>query len=474
MPILLRLLAVLAVALHPGAACADRAEALDWLERAIADEARVQAEFLEVAFNGHSGDLPVPDAGERPYYEAVPIGFDESPQEVDREDWIASLEQRMEASSLRELEIQLDRGTVGFGVPFNRNVRLEGLPVAVIAALGSIAKPERRGVESDLFVTAERTSVSMTGRHELDGRLVLQLRDVGPPGADGSDAAPDSAELSRRFEIGPLVDGDARWSAAERASVAIALAQLPAPDLAVIAGLPFRRYAKPPLEISDAAAYYRQAGVERTVDLFDATFRLEGEVFVGSPAAPFDYSVRVLIHEIGHAVAMEKPYNAVHGLIARWESLALLYHHLAEFSVSGIRSERERLRAIHERLRDMQRPLGRFRQAAAGGTLHASPVHTAFVEATGGHGPTPYGTTKLSEAFAESYMLFLLDPEALARIDPAALAFFQSGAYQLEPLHVEPVPEVPQSVRDYLAIPDDEELLDELDALLEGEIGPLE
>ena len=70
--------------------------------------------------------------------------------------------------------------------------------------------------------------------------------------------------------------------------------------------------------------------------------------------------------------------------------------------------------------------------------------------------------------------LFLLDPRALARIDPAALGFFQSGAYQLAPLHVEPVPEVPESVRNYLAIPNDQELVDELDSLLEDEIGPLE
>ncbi len=89
-------------------------------------------------------------------------------------------------------------------------------------------------------------------------------------------------------------------------------------------------------------------------------------------------------------------------------------------------------------------------------------------------GPTTYGKTKLSEAFAESYMLFLLDPRALARIDPAALAFFDSGAYQLEPLRLEPVAEVPQSVRDYLAIPEDEALVDELDSLLEDEIGPLD
>ncbi len=472
MPILLRLLTVLALVLPPGAASADRAEALDWLERAIDDEARVQAEFLEVAFNGHSGDLPVPDGGERPYYESVPIRFEEQPSEADREAWVATLERSMEVSSLRELEIRMDRGTLRFRVPFDRGVRLEGLPVAVIATLGPIAKRERRGIETDLFVAAEAGDLSMSALHELDGRLVLRLSEAGarPPPGD----APDSAELSRRFGIGPLVDGDAHWEPQERASLAISLAQIPARDLDVIAGLPFRRYVDPPPDLSDAAAYYRQEGVERSVDLFDAAFARDGQVFVGDPAAPFDNSAWVVVHEIGHAVAMEKPYHAVHGLVARWQSLSLLYDHLREFSVSGIRSETERLRAILERLQDMRRPLGRFRQASAGGTLHASPVHTAFVAATGGHGPTPYGKTKLSEAFAESYMLFLLDPRALARIDPAALAFFESGAYQLEPLHVEPVPEVPQSVRDYLAIPEDPELLDELDALLEDEIGPLE
>jgi hypothetical protein len=473
MPALLCLIAALILVLAPTAARADRAEALDWLERAIADEARVQAEFLEVAFNGHSGNLPVADGGERPYYEAVPIKYEQMPSEARRDDWIAALEDAMAASSLHVLEIEMDGGTVRFAVPFDRGLRLSGLPVAVIARLVDVAESERRGLETDALVATEAGPVAMTGVHRLDGRLVLRMGS-GSSGRHPEGAAPDSEELSRRFGIGPLVDGDAQWSPHERASLAVALAELPAPDLAVIAGLPFRRYVNPPPERSDSAAYYRQSGAERTVNLFDATFEHDGHLFVGDPEAPFDYSVSIVLHEIGHAVAMEKPYLAIHGFVARLESLELLYRHLAEFSVSGIRSERDRLIAVRDQLRDMQRPLGRFRQAATGGTLHASPVHSEFVAATGGYGPTPYGKTKLSEAFAESYKLFLLDPRALARIDPAALAFFQSGAYQLEPLHVEPVPEVPQSVRDYLAIPEDEALLDELDALLEGEIGPLE
>jgi hypothetical protein len=44
-------------------------------------------------------------------------------------------------------------------------------------------------------------------------------------------------------------------------------------------------------------------------------------------------------------------------------------------------------------------------------------------------GPTEYGETSPDEAFAESYALHKLDPEALIRIDPAAARFFAEGEH---------------------------------------------
>lgn len=453
-------------------AAANRDGVIDWLESAIDRETRVQAAFMEAAFGGHSGDLPVPDAGDRAYYNTSGLSFSKDVTEANRVGYVSALEEEMQRASLDVFEVQSVSGTVRFSVPFGRNLRFAALPVTVIAAAATVAGPKERGAERDLVVPGEPHPHWMTAKHELDGRLIV--RTTSNVSVAASESSPSAADLSERFGIGPLVDGDAAWSARERAALATALARVPPHDLAVLAGLPFRRFVDPPADLSDAAAYYRQSGAERSVDLFDASFAEDDNLFVGEPEAPFSHSLRVLLHEIGHAVAYEKPYKAVHGLIARYESLALLHQHLGELELSGIRSERERLRTILEQLHDLRRPLGRFRQAAKGGTLNASPVHTAFVEATGGYGPTPYGQTKLSEAFAESYMLFLLDPDALDRIDPAALTFFRSGAYQLEPLHVEPVPEVPRSVQEYLEIPEDEAFDDELDALLEDEVGPLE
>ena len=462
------LVAALTLALPSGFVAADeREDALAWLEHAIEQEADVQAAFMAVAFEGHSGDAPVADPGERAYYESMPIRFESDPDEWDRGDAVAGLEQQMAASSLRSLEVHLDGGSVAFDRPFG-GARFDALPIPVLAIATAVASPDHRGVETDVVARGSRSQHWMTARHELDGRLVLRVTENVP--ADPA-PAPDSAELSARFGIGPLVDGDVAWSPGERASLARALALVPARDLEVIAGMPFARDKEAPPEL-EAAAYYDQ--IARLVRCFDATFEHDGGLFLGEPDAPHDYSVRVIVHEIAHAVAYDKPYQAIQGFVARAESMRLLYDQLGQLSIGGLPSERERLIRILERLNDVTRPLGRFRQAAAGETLHASPVHTRYVELAGGYGPTPYGREKLSEAFAEAYALFLLDPAALARVDPAALAFFRSGAYQLDSLHVAPVPEVPDFVRDYLAIPEDAELEDELDAMLEAEIGPLD
>ena len=57
-----------------------------------------------------------------------------------------------------------------------------------------------------------------------------------------------------------------------------------------------------------------------------------------------------------------------------------------------------------------------------------SPMALVFAEEVGGS-PTRYGATSRDEAFAEAFMLYKRDPEALERAQPGALAWFRAGKH---------------------------------------------
>ena len=58
------------------------------------------------------------------------------------------------------------------------------------------------------------------------------------------------------------------------------------------------------------------------------------------------------------------------------------------------------------------------------------PIVQAFLaHRSGDKGPTRYADFNTVEAFAESYTLYKLDPEALRRIDPPLYKWFASKAY---------------------------------------------
>ena len=454
----------------PEPTCAeDREAGLAWLEAAIAKEEAVQGEFLRVAFDGDSGDLPVARSDGDPYYEMIPVNADFP--ESDRERWVSALNRVLVAGSFGRVVVERAGEVFAFPVPLPASVSLVDVPVSAIAAATVCAGSDLRGSESDLIVGSERSPLHVTILHEPD-RLILRV--ASAPRTASAGPYPSGAELQRRFGVGEFVDGDRAWSGPERQIVADALERLPAQDLSIIAGLPFLRTANPPEDRRDAAAWYKWGGLDRAVEFFDAAFADDRAAFVGDPDDPIVASAWPILHELGHAVSFEKPYKAVNGFVARMTAIQLFAIHVREFAVSNLRTERKRLDAIRERLDDLARPLGRFQQAAKGGTLHASPVLSAYREATGGHPVTLYGATDLGEAFAEAYAMYLLDPDALERIQPAALAFFRSGAYQLAPLEVEPPPVIPDHVRKLFQVPEDDAFDAELDQLLEDEVGPLD
>ncbi len=83
--------------------------------------------------------------------------------------------------------------------------------------------------------------------------------------------------------------------------------------------------------------------------------------------------------------------------------------------------------ALAEQLNTMNEKLQRMQQNRI---QKPGPIVEAFLEhRTFQEGPTEYGNSSVDEAFAESFALFKLDPEALNRIDPKLYRWFDSGAY---------------------------------------------
>ncbi|MCA9569304.1 MAG: hypothetical protein KC656_15755 [Myxococcales bacterium] len=58
------------------------------------------------------------------------------------------------------------------------------------------------------------------------------------------------------------------------------------------------------------------------------------------------------------------------------------------------------------------------------------PTHAAYASIPGAvPGPTAYASTSVIESFAESFMLFHLDPEALKAVTPQVHAWFAAGSH---------------------------------------------
>jgi hypothetical protein len=157
---------------------------------------------------------------------------------------------------------------------------------------------------------------------------------------------------------------------------------------------------------------------ERWIEIYDCAFRDDDIVFTGDPRAPDRSSVRILLHELGHALAGDPVhlfYQRVERLSEEGKALTLESASSGGFASAELTKLAERLRAVVQRV-------------AAG--QPAGPAVTAFSRLPGANGGiTSYGRQSAAEAFAEAFSLYHADPEALRRVCPAALEFFERGAH---------------------------------------------
>ncbi|MBN2797973.1 MAG: hypothetical protein JXX28_02385 [Deltaproteobacteria bacterium] len=318
---------------------------------------------------------------------------------------------------------------------------LSELPAEALYALYFAVMLGPEGAEWDLVVPrreAPPTPVSVWW--EPDHQALVQ---VGPPWVRGGSAPPSAAAVEERHGV-DVRDGDRGWSQIELASLDQALALLSDDERALFRALPFtRRQARSGR--GGRVAAYEVDGAAPQVEVFGDTFAADGGDFVGTPEAPKEVSVFVLLHELGHGIVAVPALRAAaeaEGLDREAEALYADYERLAREvqgqvsrynrAASPTLAEHEAIAAQVAAVKAAEEHLSAVvvaRDAAARRALSLasqSPVLTAFI-ALGEEGPTPYGRTDPEESFAEAFALYKTDPDALKRAMPRTAAWMTGG-----------------------------------------------
>jgi hypothetical protein len=267
---------------------------------------------------------------------------------------------------------------------------LGSLDLAELGALWLATSTGEVGGEHDLRVRTGRGSVPVTVTIALDGSIVLHSggREADP------DEGPtlDESEIRDRYRLKSSLPG--KWAANERRALAQALSFLSPEELDVVRGLVFERRAAPPDRDPDKAALYTLDGCRGIISLYSSGVRSDRYRFVGDPTTPRSAVLHSIVHEMGHAIAMDAARDAY---------------------CAAARQGGARRNDLVRRGNDLARD---------------SPVLRAFLDAKAGQrGPTDYGDSSPHEAFAESFALFHIDPDALKRTLPRVYAWFRSGGH---------------------------------------------
>ena len=301
-------------------------------------------------------------------------------------------------------------------------------PTQVLQLANAVASYPDSEVDGLVIVQGERRAA--TARHEADGKINVV---VGNPPTDLNDLPQVTAEeLSTRFGIGPVIgDENRNWTQTELRAISVALSLLSEEELLLLENLPFVRSDKSSVMfglLGHHMAYVSYGSgtpyPSGSITFFDLGSDLNEHYIAGPPDQAYPYSCYVLLHEFGHAVsqmtrmALVTQYN---------ENLTMLKVLAAAQQSKGLRRKLKMNRTeVTKLMRDIQDYNKQARKILRG----PSPMERAYGDLAGVlPGPTRYGRTSLTENFAEAFALYHLDPEALRRISPQAVEWFESGQH---------------------------------------------
>lgn len=224
--------------------------------------------------------------------------------------------------------------------------------------------------------------------------------------------------IRQQYHLYSIEDGSSKWKQKALNILADAFTYLSPKEQQYFTDVRFIRESVG--EASQSGLYHfevRNGVVEQSITIFDSAFHGMKHSFCGSITEPKSAAHVVIIHEMGHLIAnrpiveFELRYNQ---LVDSYNAKVSAYN---QHNTDQLEKE---IQVLGKELELMQsNPVQR-----PGPIVEAFLTHRQF-----GEGPTEYGNTSVHEAFAESYALFKLDPEALQRIDPMVHQWFASGGY---------------------------------------------
>jgi hypothetical protein len=420
----------LAILLLGACAAPPRAERLAALEqRARAQRARSQEVEREIGrVRVREASVP-PQAGIVPYYEIVSFRTSE-PLDARYEPGLRlQLAQALAESAARSFEYSGVDAARRFEPPWPGQ-EFSGVPVAALFAAAHAGAPKFRGAEFDVRVPLEPGPARrVTAIHEVDGHVrAIDVRDDDPPQPEDG---PPAEVLRSRYGIGPI-EG---WSARERAALERALELLRPAERALLAGLPFRRKRRgESLWIgSDEArhcGHFALEQEERSITMYDCAFATDRHAFVGPLDRPIAPSVRIVLHEIAHALSAARLGDLLAGVSASQREARQMVDEFNRLGRSVPPDQVARIQELQDEIEKLNADLARWHSRLQGADQLGTAAVQAFLEVPGARsGFTPYGRTNPAEAFAEAFSVCRTDPEAGRRISPQACAFFESDAY---------------------------------------------
>jgi hypothetical protein len=340
-------------------------------------------------------------------------------------------------------------GTVTIGLPAGTDVAFSGVDAKLERGLRNVAgmltsrmTPPPLVLDSTISLALDLASYG--GDYALYRFTYFTQHAKGKPaakrvlierrGALGMEGLPPSQqdEAQQRFtKHGFTFAGT--WDAGEKQTVLRAIALVPEGQLAMVAGIAFRREGTHKVT-PDAAGNYSPD--KHVITLFDKAFK-ESSARLGSPGQQVvGGDVFDVVHEIGHAIdyrayraGNKKADDAKKALLAEFGAYETPPGSLNFEKVPGQLVPRLNtlLRAQKKSQDEADAPKTESGHVLKGGVLTTDPAaKTAFRDAVakdGGARPTPYSDDTWEEAFAESYALYVTEPDALRRLRPSVHAF---------------------------------------------------
>ncbi len=226
-------------------------------------------------------------------------------------------------------------------------------------------------------------------------------------------------ELLQQYRLAGIDNAQSAWKQRSINVLADALSYINEQERPYFKDVHFIRDANG-MTAANAGLYHfeeKDGVIRQSITIYDNAFSGMHHSFCGSIEAPKSAAHTVMLHEMGHLIANQPIVIFERKLQSTIDEYNALVEQYNRHNDPGLA---ERLNKINTDIQNMQ----------SNAVRRPGPIIEEFLSKRSfSEGPTEYANTSAQEAFAESYALFKLDREALERLDPALLRWFDSGAY---------------------------------------------